>query len=208
MLGSNEEKSNCEVQVTNVTKTAESGFTILELLLVLSIIVIMTAIIIPVGDKWIQTTEEEDAIQSVIVTLHSLQSYAMAHGVYTKLNFQSAGSRTMYVASVPGKFEFFRKLLPEGLNIASSSNLKAVEFHADGDIIDSGRLTLVGKSGRTNIVFQFQRGRMIISESKRIFLAGSNSDARRPYGHLWYTSSTRNKDDDSTSQQETSYARC
>lgn len=177
----------------------EDGFTILELLLVLSIMMIMTAIIIPVSDRWIKTTEEEDAIQSIILTINSLQSYSMAHYVHTKLNFQSAGTRTMYVASAPGRIEFSRKLLPEGMNIVSSSGLKAVEFHPDGDIVDSGKLILSGKSGRTHITFQFQRGRMIISESARVFMARNNPNALGLDHYIRYATAIRNKNDKSTS---------
>lgn len=173
----------------------ESGFTLIESLLVLSIVTIMTAIIIPVGERWIQTTAEEDAITSIVATIYGLQSYSMANMVYTKLSFRKAGSRTMYVAEATDGKDFSRKLLPEGMSVSSSSKLKAIEFHGNGDVFNFGTLTIVGKSGRTKITFQFQRGRMIISESKRIFLAGSNPYPHSPHGHLWNAIAIRNEND-------------
>ena len=186
----------------------ESGFTMIELILVLSIVTIMSAVIIPVGEKLIRTTEEEDALQSLIITIHSLQSYAMANNAYTQLRFIKNGSRTEYIAASRGKEEFSRKLLPEGMYVLSSSNLKVVEFHGNGNIINFGTLVLSTKKDLIRITFQFQRGRMIISESKRIFLARSNSGTHRHSHRFWYASSTRNEDDNYAFQQEISDARC
>ena len=67
-------------------KTKESGFTFLEMILVLAVLSIMTAIILPIGDKWIQTASEEDALQVFIATVHNLQAYSMANYVATSWN--------------------------------------------------------------------------------------------------------------------------
>lgn len=197
-----------EVDRVNVVKDREKGFTMIELILVLSIVTIMSAIIIPIGDKWIRTTAEEDAITSLIVTIHSLQSYAMANKVYTRLSFRSEGSRTQYIAAAPGKVELSRKLLPEGMYVLGSSKLKVVEFHSTGNIINSGTLTLGSKLGITTFTFQFERGRMIISESKRIFMAGSNTRSNRHPNRIWYTASARNENDFDPVRQKVEYVRC
>ena len=68
-------------------ESGESGFTLIELVFVLSIAIILSAVIIPVGSKWIRTTAEEDAFKSIVVTIQSLQSYSMAHSAYTRLRF-------------------------------------------------------------------------------------------------------------------------
>ena len=49
------------------------------MILVLSVLSIVTAIIFPIGDKWIRTTSEENALQAFIATIHSLQAYSMAN---------------------------------------------------------------------------------------------------------------------------------
>lgn len=189
-------------------KSGESGFTMIELILVLSIVTIMSAIIIPVGEKWIKATEEEDALQSLILTIHSLQSYAMANNAFTQLRFIKEGTRTQYIAAHPGREEFSRKYLPEGMYVLSSSKLKEVEFHGNGNIINFGTLTLGTKTGLIRIAFQFQRGRMIISESKGIFMARSNP---RPFSsprRFWYASSSRYKNDIEAIRKEISDVRC
>nr|WP_255726790.1 prepilin-type N-terminal cleavage/methylation domain-containing protein [Sporosarcina sp. ACRSM] len=146
----------------NKVRRKEGGFTFLELLMVLAVIVIMTAIILPFSDKWIRTTSEKDAIQALIASIQNLQAYSMANHVVTKLEFQHSGSE--YFTSVIGKPEFSRTRFPDGMRLASSSRLKSVEFHANGDIIHSGTLTLLTSTGQTEIRLQFQRGRMIIYE--------------------------------------------
>ena len=81
--------------------TKESGFTFLEMILVLSVVSVVTAIIIPIGDKWIQAESEEDALQAFIASIHNLQAYSMANHVVTRLDFKNSG--TEYITSVPGK---------------------------------------------------------------------------------------------------------
>ena len=189
-------------------ENGEAGFTLIELVFVLSIAIVLSAVIIPVGERWIRTTAEEDALNSIIVTIQSLQSYSMANNVYTRIRFTKLETKTMYIAEAPGKIEFSRKLLPEGMHVSSLSNLKAVEFHANGDIINFGRLTFLSNRGSRTIVFQMQRGRMTISESKRIFLAGSNPDTHNHSNRIWYITSTRNKTDDYTALQKNIYVRC
>ncbi|WP_172370180.1 prepilin-type N-terminal cleavage/methylation domain-containing protein [Sporosarcina jiandibaonis] len=180
------------------TEARQAGFTLIELVFVLSIAIILSAAIIPIGDKWIRTTAEEDAFKSIIATIQSLQSYSMANNVYTRLRFTKPGTQTMYVAEAPGSIEFSRKLLPEGMHVSSLSNLKTVEFHANGDIINFGRLTLLTNRGSRTITFQMQRGRMTISESKRLFLAGSNPDPHNHSYRIWYITSARDENDDYT----------
>lgn len=129
-------------------------------MLVLAVVVVMTALILPLGDKWIRATSERDAVQALIASIQNLQAYSMANQVVTRLEFQHSG--TEYITSVAGKTGSSRTRFPDGLRLASSSRLKSVEFHANGNIIHSGTLTLLTSSGPMEIRLQFQRGRMII----------------------------------------------
>ncbi|WP_160117612.1 competence type IV pilus minor pilin ComGD [Filibacter tadaridae] len=137
-----------------------SGFTFLELLLVLSVVSIMTVIIIPLGDKWIRTTTEEAALQSLIASIHNLQAYSIANNVRTRLQFTNSG--TTYITSVQGGSEFARTTFPKGMKYISSSSIKYVDFYSNGDIAKFGVLAIGTSSGTINITFQFQRGRMIL----------------------------------------------
>ena len=147
-------------------KTKESGFTFLELILVLGVLSIMTAIILPIGDRWIQTASEEDALQAFIAAVHNLQAYSMANYVGTSLEFKDSGREyiTSYLKKGEGRIEIVRNVFPDGMRLVSTSQLKAVDFHANGDIVRTGTMALLTSSGLIEIRFQFQRGRMIIYE--------------------------------------------
>lgn len=152
----------------------EQGFTLIEMAFVLSVAITLTVIILPFGFKWIQASSEKEALDAIITEIYSLQSYSMANEEYTKLSFQTSGGKTSYIAATPGKEVFAKRELPEGMHISSTSTLKTVEFSGDGNIIKSGVLTIISSSKIIAITFQFQRGRMIIRESERVLMAGSN----------------------------------
>ena len=57
----------------------------------------MTAIIIPIGDKWIQDESEEDALQAFIASVYNLQAYSMANDVATGMEFRDSGNRVHYI---------------------------------------------------------------------------------------------------------------
>lgn len=165
----------------------QQGFTFVEIMMVLSIAVLLTVMMMPIGFKWMQKVSEEEAIDALLATIYSLQSYSIAHNEYTKLSFQTSEGTTSYIAAAPGKEVFANNALPSGMSVADSSSLKSVEFHGNGNIAHSGVLTIVSPAKRTAITFQFQRGRMIIRESERLLVARSDINNRGTIGHFWYT---------------------
>ena len=139
-----------------VEKTKESGFTFLEMILVLAVLSIMTAIILPIGDKWIQTASEEDALQALLQRFIIYKLIRWRINVATRLEFKDSG--TEYITSyyrLGGKLNLHRNVFPQGMRLASSSHLKAVEFHANGDIVKSGTLAFLTSSGLSKYGFNF-----------------------------------------------------
>lgn len=174
--------------------TNEKGFTMIELLLVLFTVFLISSIILSIGTKWTAYSEEDIALQSIVTTMYSLQAYSMAHQVNTRLTFQSTEDHRMaYVASVPGYYEISRNILPEGMRLATSSNLMQVEFYADGAIARFGSIYFHTNNGLRRITVQIARGRVIISESKRIFLARSHPNSGHYYGRFWNITSPWNQ---------------
>ncbi len=162
----------------------EKGFTLIELTLVLSVAIVLTAMIIPFSFKKLQEATEKEAIDTLIATIYSLQSYSMAHNEYTKLKFIVVDDKTHYIGESPQKGILIDHQLPVGMKLSDSSRLMTIEFHGNGNIVKSGVLTVVGTKTRTAITFQFQRGRMIIHESERVFLDGSDFNDSRIVSHF------------------------
>jgi competence protein ComGD len=145
-----------------VEATKESGFTFLELILVLAVLSILTAIILPIGDRWIRATTEDDALQLFIASVQDMQAYSMANSVITKLEFKHSGSE--YTTSELSGKVISRNVFPKGMHLTNSSTSSKVEFQANGDIIKTGTLAFRTSSGQIEIRIQFQRGRMTTHE--------------------------------------------
>ena len=169
----------------------EKGFTLIEMAFVLSVVFILTLLIAPFGFKWIKASSEKEAIDAIIAEIYSLQSYSIAYNEYTRLSFQKFGEQSYYIAAIPGKEEFARIALPEGMHVSGTSALKTVEFDGRGNIIQSGVLTIVSQTKRTAITFQFLRGRMIINESERILMAGSDINGGGIVCYIRHTAARR-----------------
>ena len=165
----------------------EHGFTFLEMLLVLSVMAILTIIILPIGDKWIKEKTEREAMQAFIAAIYDMQAYSIAHNAYTRMAIRNGGRD--YITYVSSE-EIARGSFPEGMYYASSVGYR-VEFQGDGNIVNSGTATLVGKSGDFEIRFQFLRGRVVVYELERIFVAGSNPHVNGRHCHLRYAFAIR-----------------
>ncbi|WOV88859.1 competence type IV pilus minor pilin ComGD [Sporosarcina oncorhynchi] len=143
----------------------QSGFTFLELLLVLSIVAIVTVIIIPSGDKWVKKQSEKEALETFIATIHHAQAYAIAYEASTAIKFKDSGATyRLYTPNLestkPRDVEF-----PTGMRvIAISSNMKGIEFTKAGNIVNSGTITLKTSAGVKLITLQLQHGRVLVRD--------------------------------------------
>lgn len=140
----------------------QQGFTFIELLLVLSILVILTAVILPFSDKRLSQMTEEDALKAFVAAVHETQLYAATHQEYVRLRFSNGGnsyssysSKSILITS--GKF-------PEGMVKVQATGLYELEFQPSGNMYPTGKLTIrTINSGTKTITFQFERGRMLIN---------------------------------------------
>lgn len=135
------------------------GFSLLELLLVLSILTILGLVIMPIGHHWMKKQTEEDAIDSFMTAIYEIQLHAMAYEKITMLAFTN--NYKTYYWGLPPREEFSRVDFPPTLQLNLSSNLKRVEFDPRGRILQSGRLTFNTSTGLADIRMQLHRGRMI-----------------------------------------------
>ncbi|MDV6377895.1 type II secretion system protein [Sporosarcina sp. GW1-11] len=141
----------------------EHGFTFLEILLVLSIVVIMTGVILPFSDKRLHKNSEEDALKGFIVAVHETQLYAITHGEPIRMTFFEDG--TVYKSLKEDQTVIVEGQFPTGMRRGSDTNLKELYFMPNGNLSPTGKMTIITKTlGNRTISFQFERGRMIINE--------------------------------------------
>lgn len=141
----------------------QRGFTFLELLLVLSIMMIITAVILPFSEKRLQRVTEEDALQLFIATVHEAQLYAITHKERVSLKFYEGGQK--YTVETNDFVDILHGELPSGMHRSKNSPLRQLDFAETGYLIRTGKITINTESkGLVTISFQFERGRMIVYE--------------------------------------------
>ncbi|WP_301109743.1 prepilin-type N-terminal cleavage/methylation domain-containing protein [Sporosarcina sp.] len=140
----------------------QQGFTFVELLLVLSILVVLTAVILPFSEKRLHAMSEEDALKAFMATVHETQLYAATHREHVRLRFSEGGS---VYKSFRGDLSVFASgRFPEGMVKVQNTGLAELEFQPSGNMYPTGKLTIRTKnSGTKTITFQFERGRMLIN---------------------------------------------
>ncbi|PIC88008.1 hypothetical protein CSV72_02335 [Sporosarcina sp. P20a] len=141
----------------------QQGFTFLELLLVLSIMMILTAVILPFSEKRLQRITEEDALKQFMTTVHETQLYAITNQQRVTLKFEEDGRA--YKAVSNDLFEVLSGKFPEGMYRTKHSPLRQLDFANTGYLINTGKITITTQSkGNISVSFQFERGRMIVNE--------------------------------------------
>ncbi|AXH99018.1 type II secretion system protein [Sporosarcina sp. PTS2304] len=144
-------------------RNKELGFTFVELLLVLSIVVILTSIILPFSDKRLQQQSEEDALKEFMSVVYEAQLYAITHREHIEVVFSEEG--TSYLVTKLDETTLIEGRFPKGMRRGEGTKLKRLSFMPNGDLSPTGRMTFVTKTlGNVGINFQFERGRMIINE--------------------------------------------
>lgn len=145
------------------TRTNENGFTFLEMLLVLSIVAVLTAVILPIGSRWITKQSEKEAMYTFIATIHHAQAYAMANETYTAIKFRNSGKS--YSLFAPGSVTYSTIDFPDGMHWVSGGNrISSVEFHQNGHIINPGTIILRTSTGDKRLTLQLQHGRVVVYE--------------------------------------------
>ncbi|MDW0108938.1 prepilin-type N-terminal cleavage/methylation domain-containing protein [Sporosarcina aquimarina] len=142
--------------------SSEQGMTLLELLLVLTIVGVLTIIVLPVSSGWTAVQSEQDALQAFQATVQQMQSYAIAHKASTNLSFSENG--TVYTVTYLDSGKKKTTSFPPNFIFDSSSTLNKVDFQDNGDMFKTGSMIFQTSNGKKIIRFQFQKGRMLLYE--------------------------------------------
>lgn len=138
------------------------GFTLIEVLLVLSIVFVITSSILFVSSSYIQKNSNQLFINQFKLDVYHLQSLSVSEGIYSTLVFD--GTRTSYTTRKSFYEPLVKRTLPPGVTLSSQSGLSEISFHPNGSIEKFG--TLIFKTPKGDLLFKFYigKGRIDVEE--------------------------------------------
>jgi prepilin-type N-terminal cleavage/methylation domain-containing protein len=75
------------------TKILTAGFTLMELLIVISMIAIISAIAMPQFNQWRQNLQYKETADGILAALRTAKSNAVSHNIQNRLECNPAGNR-------------------------------------------------------------------------------------------------------------------
>ncbi|MDF2066344.1 MULTISPECIES: competence type IV pilus minor pilin ComGD [Bacillaceae] len=135
----------------------EKGFTFIEMLLVLAIVMVVSASIIFVTSSKFEKMEEKRFFKQFHLDVQSLQSTALAEGIYTHLNFFENG--TKYKARHSNEI-YMEYELPKGIRLSRNSYLKEIVFHPNGTVKEFGTLLFETDNGLKEVYVYIGKGKL------------------------------------------------
>lgn len=144
-----------------MVKQYEKGFTLIETLLVLSIVMVMTTSIIYVTSSKMEEVEEKRFFRQFHLDMQRLQSIAIGEYKYTYVNFVENGSK--YVAK-SANVTLFEYKVPKHMRLSMDSYLKGIAFHPNGTVSQFGSFLFETKKGNKTVTVYIGRGRLSYEE--------------------------------------------
>lgn len=139
----------------------EKGFTLIETILVLSIVMVITSSIIYVTTSKAAEVEERRFFRQFHLDMQRLQSLAIAESKYTHIYFD--GNGTKYVGGLTDA-PLFEYKLPNHMRLAMESTLKRVSFHPNGTVSQFGTFYFDTSRGEKTVTIYIGGGRVNYEE--------------------------------------------
>lgn len=140
----------------------DGGFTLLEMLLVLAIVMTAVAISIPAYKAYTEKQEERRFFERLMHDIYAIQSESYANVSATGINFRGSLNSYDIVHSFHGKVEI--RPFPKSVKLSASSNLTSIYFASNGSISASGTIHFDTSTGRRSLVVHLGKGRVVLSE--------------------------------------------
>lgn len=139
----------------------EKGFTLIEMLLVLSIVMVMTTSILFIGTAKLEELEEKRFFKQFHLDIQRLQAIAIAEEKYTYIKFSEKG--TIYTAKSANVMLFEYKL-PLNVRLSTQSYLQEISFHPNGSVKEFGTLVFETSKGLKVITVYIGKGKLKYEE--------------------------------------------
>lgn len=136
-------------------KWNEKGFTMLEMLLVLMIVMVVSSSVLFLISPKMKKVEEERFYKQLHLDILRLQAISIGELGYTVLDFPN--NRTKYEGKMRGML-LFEKEFPQQIRLSSNSSLKDIAFHPNGNISDFGNLLFKTDDGEKRMTVYIGRG--------------------------------------------------
>ena len=147
------------------TVRTASGFTLIEMLVVLTLIGLLVAVVIPIFGNGVSTTELKSDARAVAAGLRQARGQAIAqHG--EALLMLDLGAHSFTVPPDPRVHKLAQQLELKLFTAQSdlvSDNVGAIRFFADGGS-NGGRITLASGERKFNVDIDWLTGRVAILE--------------------------------------------
>lgn len=142
-------------------KLDEKGFTLIEMLLVLSILMVMTSSVIFASTNRLAEIEGKRFFRQFHLDIQRLQTTAIVEEKYAYIRFSENG--TKYIAS-SANAQLFEYNLPSGISLSKESSLKGVTFHPNGSVQEFGKLLFETKKGIKQVTIYIGKGKLNYEE--------------------------------------------
>lgn len=136
-------------------KSDEKGFTIIEMLLVLSIVMVVSSSVILLSASKLEEMEEERFYKQLHLDIQRIQAISIGENKYTYIYF--INNRRSYQAR-SANIILFEKELPRNMHLADESTIKTISFHPNGNLNNFGNLLFETERGEKRITLYIGRG--------------------------------------------------
>lgn len=139
-----------------------AGFTFMEMLLVLTVVMAVVAISIPAYKGYTERQEERRFFETLLHDIYAVQSESYANVSAGGIVFRGQLDSYDVVHNFYGQVEV--REFPKSVSLAKTSNLTSIYFSKNGSILGSGTIHFDTSMGRRSLVVHLGKGRVVLSE--------------------------------------------
>ncbi|MET1014474.1 MAG: competence type IV pilus minor pilin ComGD [Paenisporosarcina sp.] len=138
------------------------GYTLLEVLLVLSMVAIMTMCVIFISNSYLEKKAFLLFMNQFKLDVYHMQNYSIEKNTQTELVFGNKG--TTYTTRKSFFEPIIQRSLPKGIKLSTKSTLTSIAFNPNGSIVNFGTLTFETPDDVKMVRIYIGKGKMTVEE--------------------------------------------
>ncbi len=138
------------------------GFTLIEVLLVLSIVFVISSSILFVSTSYIQKNSLQLFMNQFKLDVYHIQSLSISNSIYSTLVFDDTG--TSYTTRKSFYEPIVKRTFPSGVSLSKKSGLTEIAFHPNGSVVKFGTLIFNTPNGDVLVRVYIGKGRITVEE--------------------------------------------